>query len=39
MTLLPLFSWTGGIIGAIIMFAVFLALVVALFVFMAKGKK
>lgn len=36
---LPLFSWSGGIIGAIFMFTVFLGLIVALFIFLAKGKK
>lgn len=39
LTTLPLFNWNAGIIGAIIMFAVFLALIVALFMFLGKGKK
>ena len=36
---LPLFDWNWGIIGAAFMFAVFLALVIVLLVFLRGGKK
>ncbi len=36
---LPLVDWSNGVISAIIMFAIFLALFIMLLVFMAKGKK
>jgi len=39
LTLLPLFNWDAGIIGAIFMFAVFLGIIVALLIFMFGGKK
>ncbi len=39
LTLLPLFNWDAGVIGAIFMFAVFLGLVVAIMIFMFGSKK
>lgn len=36
---LPLFNWDAGVIGAILMFAVFIALVVVLLLFIFKGNK
>ncbi len=36
---LPLANWDWGIIGAIFMFVVFLALVVVLLIFLFGGKK
>jgi hypothetical protein len=36
---LPLVDWSNGVLSAIIMFAVFLALTIALIVFMTGGKK
>jgi len=36
---LPLVSWNWGIIGAILMFLVFLGLIVVLLIFLRGGKK
>jgi hypothetical protein len=36
---IPLVDWGNGVLQAIIMFAVFAGLVVALFIFMMGGKK
>lgn len=37
--LISLFAWGNGVLQAVIMFAVFLALVVMLVIFMMGGKK